>query len=233
MSQQFVRPLNLSSWTAPWIFHRSRRFNHSSEIWKLFTWAVMETSNANLLVLTLLCIERVSNNAVQRIYQHLSSLLKWRWTPATIWSVPSVNSRHVPSRLDLLKWIQCMARFLSMWLATLASSSETSFIQLSFADVLWDFIRWDRAGVIVTNVIDILLNPHTLAQFVLRYSQLTDEECSHDHTTGYLLLLLVVCWPTFLPLSWVDLPRNPCSSCPWVNPSLQATDFPEHQVLTY
>jgi hypothetical protein len=44
------------------------------------------------------------------------------------------------------------------------------------------FIRWDRAGAIVTDVIDISLNPHTLTQFILRYSQLTDEERGHDLT---------------------------------------------------
>jgi hypothetical protein len=42
------------------------------------------------------------------------------------------------------------------------------------------FIRWDRAGAIVTEAIDILAAPHTLTQFIVRYSQLTDEQRGHD-----------------------------------------------------
>jgi len=42
------------------------------------------------------------------------------------------------------------------------------------------FIRWDRAGAIVTDAIDIISNAHTLAEFTMRYSQLTPEQRGHD-----------------------------------------------------
>ena len=90
--------------------------------------------------------------------------------------------RQFPDENQYKEVIRAYGLHISFATEIFARQQRSFLFTVSIAGSLARFFRWDRSGCIVTRAFDIHDSPNMLAEFLWRYSQLTDAERGYDVT---------------------------------------------------